>query len=154
MENEELNREFYHLIVLLEVACRNYREQSAKGIGPSEPEQQQARYLISGLMASVLSQYDQTVQQEVNADALIRLMDAYEISQNEIQLQTVLSLAEKLLPELPSSPLKCKLLSYCYFYVEEPECAREARRILDSWDKSCYDEERTEAAEFYFSMVK
>ena len=49
------------------------------------------------------------------------------------------------LESLPSSLLKCQLLTYCYGEVFEEELAKEAHAIIDYWDNKTLsiDEQET-----------
>ena len=123
------------------------------GESPMSDEQHQFYRLIYELTTEILEKYPLTEQSVIKAKALLALMDAYEIVREESVLQFALTEAECLLPLLKPSPQKCCLLSYCYYYVEEPECAREAKRIVDSWDSSCYDSEMQEAIRCYRELV-
>lgn len=58
------------------------------------------------------------------------LMDAYEITPNEEMLQQVLDVVSKNIDQLKVSAEGVKLLAYCYYYVEEEECAVKAREML------------------------
>lgn len=133
------------------LTCRKAREYSGEGPGSAE-QQVFARWLI-GLSAAVINRYAGTATDEEKVRALLSLMDAYEIVPDEENLQFALSAAEELQAGLEDSPLKCKLLSYCYYYTEAPECADEARRILDGWNPACYTAEMTEAAACYEALV-
>lgn len=139
---------------LLQALCEGCRKmQQCTGEGPQVKEQGQFRLMIKELSGVVLQNYAGEPDWMIKAQALISVMDAYEINGSEKDLQAALAYAEKLLPMLADCPLKCKLLSYCYYYVEEPECADEARRILESWDDSCYDREMQEAVNCYRELV-
>lgn len=61
---------------------------------------------------------------------LLALMDAYEITRNEEILQRVLDLVSGNIDCLKVSADGVKLLAYCYYYVEEEECAVKAREML------------------------
>lgn len=61
---------------------------------------------------------------------LLALMDAYEVTRNEKMLQQVLDVVSKNIDQLKVSAEGVKLLAYCYYYVEEEECAVKAREML------------------------
>lgn len=61
---------------------------------------------------------------------LIVLMDTYEITRNEKMLQQVLDVVSGNIDRLKVSADGVKLLAYCYYYVEEEECAVKAREML------------------------
>lgn len=133
------------------LTCRKAREYS--GEGPGSAEQQVFARWLAGLSAAVINRYAGTATDEEKVRALLAVMDACEIVPVSENLQFALSAAEKLLAGLEDSPLKCKLLSYCYYYTEVPECADEARRILEGWDPACYTAEMTEAVACYEALV-
>ena len=109
--------------------------------------------MIIELSADILKYYSEEQDVTVKAEALIALMDAREIGNTEKELQQALAFAERLLPQMAGSPLKCKLLAYCYDYIEEPECAKEASRIIESWDKTRYTPEMREAIACYNMLI-
>mgnify|MGYP002589846321 CR=1 FL=1 len=148
------NLSLYGLGGLLQSLCQSIRKKREyTGEGPLNEEQQELCSRVEELVSDIIQKYSYPEQPDVKAQALLALMDAYEILGKEDILKFALAQAEALLSVLPSSPLKCKLLSYCYYYVEEAECAKEASRIIAGWDKSCYTPEMTEAVECYFSLV-
>lgn len=61
----------------------------------------------------------------------IALMDAYEITQDGKMLQAVLDAAARMIPRLQPSKESVRLLSYCYYYVEDEECGLLARKMLE-----------------------
>lgn len=61
---------------------------------------------------------------------LLALMDAYEITRNEKMLQQVLDVVSQNVDQMKVSTEGVKLLAYCYYYVEEEECAVKAREML------------------------
>lgn len=65
-----------------------------------------------------------------NPAVLVALMDAYEITRDEGMLQEVLDVVSGGIGRLSVSLESVKLLSYCYYYVEEEECANLAREML------------------------
>jgi len=62
---------------------------------------------------------------------LIALMEAYEVTRDEGMLQEVLDVVSGNLDRLEVSVESMKLLAYCYYYVEEEECAAKAREMLE-----------------------
>ena len=54
---------------------------------------------------------------------LVALLDAYEVTRDEGLLQEVLDVVGGNLDRLAVSAESVKLLAYCYYYVEEEECA-------------------------------
>lgn len=137
----------YEATCLLEAlgqSIRKIREHS--GEGPLSDEQQMLMGRVCELQSFIMQKYSCPEETETRVRALLVLMDAYEISGEEEVLQFALAQAENLLPALDDSAQKCKLLAYCYYYTEDAECAREARRILHTWDRSAYTPEMTDAA--------
>lgn len=61
---------------------------------------------------------------------LLALLDAYEVTRDEGMLQEVLDVVSGNLERLEVSADGVKLLAYCYYYVEEEECAMRAREML------------------------
>ena len=61
---------------------------------------------------------------------LVALLDAYEVTRDEGLLQ-VLDVVGGNLDRLAVSAESVKLLAYCYYYVEEEECAGMAREMLE-----------------------
>lgn len=69
----------------------------------------------------------------INIDStilLLALLDAYEVTRDEGMLQEVLDVVSGNLERLEVSADGVKLLAYCYYYVEEEECAMRAREML------------------------
>ena len=62
---------------------------------------------------------------------LVALLDAYEVTRDEGLLQGVLDVVGGNLDRLAVSAESVKLLAYCYYYVEEEECAGMAREMLE-----------------------
>lgn len=139
---------------LLESLCRASRNlQQYFGEGVQNEEQIKFRQRIRELTANILQQYAQKPQESDKAQTLIAVMDAYEICGSEADLQTALTYAEKLLRTLNDSSVKCKLLSYCYYYIEEPACADHAKYIIDKWDRISYRLEMIDAIKCYHELV-
>ena len=61
---------------------------------------------------------------------LIALFDAYEITRDEAMLQQVLDVVGDNLEHIENSSENVKLLSYCYYYTEDEECALLARKMI------------------------
>ena len=61
------------------------------------------------------------------------------------QAQEILNRAQTILPLLGDSPLKVKLLSWCFAEVEDEALLEEARSIIDTWDPRHRDAEQLEA---------
>ena len=71
-------------------------------------------------------------RQDISDPALlIALLDAYEVTRDEVMLQEVLDVVGGNLDRLAVSAESVKLLAYCYYYVEEEECAGMAREMLE-----------------------
>lgn len=79
-----------------------------------------------------------------NPDLLIILMDAYEVTRDEGMLQEVLDVVSGELERLEVSAESVKLLAYCYYYVEEKECAVRAREMLEELRQKGVDVTETE----------
>ena len=62
---------------------------------------------------------------------LLALMEAYEVTRDEEMLQEVLDVVSGNLKRLPITTESVKLLAYCYYYVEEEECAELAKEMLE-----------------------
>lgn len=93
---------------------------------------------------------------EADAGLLLALMDAYEVTRDEGMLQEVLDAVSGVLDELRPSPVNVKLLSYCYFYTEDRECALLARQMLNQLrgDKRVKKAELAEVIEVYGELVE
>lgn len=78
---------------------------------------------------------------------LLALLDAYEVTRDEGMLQEVLDVVGRNLDRLAVSAESVKLLAYCYYYVEEEECAERARRMLEELRKMGRGEEELADAE-------
>ena len=67
----------------------------------------------------------------------------YDYGDKESKKQVILDRSLLVLESLPSSLLKCQLLTYCYGEVFEEELAKEAHTIIDGWkDRELLEEER------------
>ena len=78
---------------------------------------------------------------------LVALLDAYEVTRDEGLLQEVLDVVGGNLDRLAVSAESVKLLAYCYYYVEEEECAGMAREMLEELRKMGRGEEELADAE-------
>lgn len=73
---------------------------------------------------------------------LLALLDAYEVTWDEDMLQEVLDVVSSEAEKLVPSAENVRLLAYCYYYVEEEECAWLAREMLNKLEAG---KERNEA---------
>lgn len=91
-----------------------------------------------------------------DAGLLVALMDAYEVTRDEGMLQEVLDAVSERTEELEATPLHVKLLSYCYFYTEDEECAGLAKRMLERLksDRNVPEAELEKASEIYGELVE
>ncbi len=81
-------------------------------------------------------------RQDISDPALlIALLDAYEVTRDEVMLQEVLDVVSRNLDRLAVSAESVKLLAYCYYYVEEEECVERAGRMLEELRKMGMGEE-------------
>lgn len=62
-------------------------------------------------------------------------------------IQRLLDRSFEVLPQLPASLLKVRLLTYCYAEVYEDALAREAHAIIDTWNKSSLTLEQVDIIE-------
>lgn len=91
-----------------------------------------------------------------DAGLLVALMDAYEVTRDEGMLQEVLDEVSERAEGLEATPLHVKLLSYCYFYTEDEECAGLAKRMLERLksDRNVPEAELEKASEIYGELVE
>lgn len=91
-----------------------------------------------------------------DAGLLVALMDAYEVTRDEEMLQEVLDAVSERAEGLEATPLHVKLLSYCYFYTEDEECAGLAKRMLERLksDRNVPEAELEKAREIYGELVE
>ena len=67
----------------------------------------------------------------------------YDYGDKESKKQVILDRSLLVLESLPSSLLKCQLLTYCYGEVFEEELGKEAHGIIDGWKaRELLEEER------------
>lgn len=85
---------------------------------------------------------------------LLALLDAYEVTRDEGMLQEVLDVVSGGLERLEVSADGVKLLAYCYYYVEEEECAERAKRMLEELRRRGKDGEELAEAEYMLQEMK
>lgn len=98
--------------------------------------------------AMLLPLRGQSVQEE--AEICLVLLMAYNTSiyapiERWRHAQEILNRAQTILPLLGDSPLKVKLLAWCFAEVEDEALLEEARSIINSWDPRHRDTEQLEA---------
>ena len=71
----------------------------------------------------------------------------YDNGHKQEYIQKVLDRSFNVLPLIPASLLKVRLLTYCYGEVYEEELAKEAHSIIDSWGTFRLTEEQKEVVE-------
>lgn len=71
----------------------------------------------------------------------------YDNGRKQQYVQNVLDRSWEVLPKLPPSLLKVRLLTYCYGEVYDEELAKEAHGIIDTWDKGGLTLEQVEIVE-------
>lgn len=154
MNGKIMRFSFEGTVCLVDGLCASvseYRKYAAEG--PMGRDERYFRELLEEQVSRLLERYGEEENPETRVKALLAVMDAYEITANEEQLQAALGHAERILPELQDGPQKCKLLTYCYYYVEDPACAEEARRILESWEGMRHDAEMQDAERCFAELV-
>ncbi len=83
---------------------------------------------------------------------LLCLLDIYEITRDEAMLQEVLDVVSGNMEQLEVSADSVRLLAYCYYYVEEEECAERAGKMLRELMEEAGEKpsaELTEALDIY-----
>ena len=60
----------------------------------------------------------------------------YDNGHKQEYIQNVLDRSWEVLPKLPASLLKVRLLTYCYSEVYDEELARQAHEIIATWNKA------------------
>ena len=104
--------------------CREYGECRV------EAERMEEARRVKNALESVCSMARQRL--DISDPALlVALLDAYEVTRDEGLLQEVLDVVGRNLDRLAVSAESVKLLAYCYYYVEEEECAGMAREMLE-----------------------
>ncbi|MEL5892868.1 UpxZ family transcription anti-terminator antagonist [Bacteroides sp. GD17] len=71
----------------------------------------------------------------------------YDNGRKQQYVQNVLDRSWEVLPKLPASLLKVRLLTYCYGEVYDEELAKEAHGIIDTWDEGGLTLEQVEIVE-------
>ena len=104
--------------------CREYGECRVDAEGREEARD------VANALESVCVEAGQRL--DISDPALlVALLDAYEVTRDEGLLQEVLDVVGGNLDRLAVSAESVKLLAYCYYYVEEEECAGMAREMLE-----------------------
>lgn len=83
------------------------------------------------------------------ADICWTLLLGYSVSvyggqSDEKKKQSILTRSWKVLDKLPSSLLKCRLLTFCYGEVYDEELLEEAHKIICTWEKRELSKEEVE----------
>ena len=104
--------------------CREYGECRV------EAERMEEARRVKNALESVCSMARQRLDISDPA-SLLALLDACEVTRDEGMLQEVLDVVGGNLDRLAVSAESVKLLAYCYYYVEEEECAGMAREMLE-----------------------
>lgn len=76
----------------------------------------------------------------------------YNDGDKEGRIQTILNRCWEVLEHLSASLLKVQLLTYCYGEVFEEELAKEANKIIESWDEKLLTKDQVEAIGFLKSL--
>ena len=139
--------------VLLEEVISASRRRLESGLSPSCAALQEDADSVRRLSRAILYCYAGEADALTCARALLALLDGFELSRDAAVLERALELAGALTERLPACPLKCKLLSYCYYYTEDERCAREAGRIVEGWGDTKLDSEMQEALSCYEALV-
>ena len=71
----------------------------------------------------------------------------YDNGHKQQYIQRLLDRSYEVLPKLSSSPLKARLLSYCYSEVYDESLAQTAHTIINTWDKTYLTQEQMEIIE-------
>ena len=103
--------------------CREYGECRV------EAERMEEARRVKNALESVCSMARQRL--DISDPALLlALLDACEVTRDEGMLQEVLDVVGRNLDRLAVSAESVKLLAYCYYYVEEKECAERAWEMM------------------------
>lgn len=103
--------------------CREYGECRV------EVERMEEARRVKNALESVCSMARQRL--DISDPALLlALLDACEVTRDEGMLQEVLDVVGRNLDRLAVSAESVKLLAYCYYYVEEKECAERAWEMM------------------------
>lgn len=89
---------------------------------------------------------------EEEAELCVSLLSAlnatyHDNGRKQQYIQRLLDRSFEVLPQLPASLLKVRLLTYCYAEVYEDALAREAHSIIDTWNKSSLTLEQVDIIE-------
>lgn len=76
----------------------------------------------------------------------------YNDGDKEERIQTILNRCWEVLEHLSASLLKVQLLTYCYGEVFEEELAKEANKIIESWDEKLLTKDQVEVIGFLKSL--
>ena len=82
----------------------------------------------------------------LNRDVYEQALDLYGTRGKTVEAE-VLDRSWEVLPKLPASLLKVRLLTYCYSEVYDKELAQEAHAIINTWDQSQLTLEQVEIIE-------
>ena len=103
--------------------CREYGECRV------EAERMEEARRVKNALESVCSMARQRL--DISDPALLlALLDACEVTRDEVMLQEVLDVVSRNLDRLAVSAESVKLLAYCYYYVEEKECVERAWEMM------------------------
>ena len=94
---------------------------------------------------------------EEEASLCLALLKGYNVTiyndgDKEERIQTILNRCWEVLEHLSASLLKVQLLTYCYGEVFEEELAKEANKIIESWDEKLLTKDQVEAIGFLKSL--
>ena len=86
--------------------------------------------------------------------ALLKVYNAtiYNDGDKEERIQTILNRCWEVLEHLSASLLKVQLLTYCYGEVFEEELAKEANKIIESWEEKLLTKDQVEVIGFLKSL--
>ena len=76
----------------------------------------------------------------------------YNDGDKEERIQTILNRCWEVLEHLSASLLKAQLLTYCYGEVFEEELAKEANKIIESWEEKLLTKDQVEVIGFLKSL--
>lgn len=121
---------------------------SAAGLPVNHEEVVRLSREIMREAAMLFPLHGQSIREE--AEICLALLMAYNTSiyapiDRWRQAQEILNRAQTILPLLGDSPLKVKLLTWCFAEVEDETLLEEARSIIASWDSRRRDAEQLEA---------
>lgn len=104
--------------------CRKYR--TAWGEVEWREKRREAKWKLGRLCRKMREKLD-----IAEPEVLLAVMDAYEVTRDEEILQEVLDVVSRNLDKLTVSAESVRLLAYCYYYVEEAECADRAWEMVE-----------------------